>query len=182
MICKWMDNRSVLFLLSALEGMNDILSVQRREKSSKTNSSVPCPKVVKLCNSGMGGVDLMDQRTAVYRLDRKSSVRFYLQFFFDLIWWISHMPIIASFITWNILRNCPSFQKYRVQYHQDWKMIVPMSRPSKKKNQPESIDNHGGHLPDYQTMQKRGANCAMAVKENRTFIIVLACNIPLTFQ
>ena len=85
MICKWMDNRSVLFLLSALEGMNDILSVQRREKSSKTNSSVPCPKVVKLCNSGMGGVDLMDQRTAVYRLDRKSSVRFYLQFFFDLI-------------------------------------------------------------------------------------------------
>ena len=82
MICKWMDNRSVLFLLSALEGMNDILSVQRREKSSKTNSSVPCPKVVKLCNSGMGGVDLMDQRTAVYRLDRKSSVRFYLQFFF----------------------------------------------------------------------------------------------------
>ena len=69
-----------------------------------------------------------------------------------------------------------------IQYHQDWKRIVPISRPSKKKNQPESIDNHGGHLPDYQTMQKRGANCAMAVKENRTFIIVLACNIPLTFQ
>ena len=78
MICKWMDNRSVLFLLSPLEGMNDILSVQRREKSSKINSLVPCPKVVKLCNSGMGGVDLMDQCTAVYRLDRKSSVRFYL--------------------------------------------------------------------------------------------------------
>ena len=28
-----------------------------------------------------------------------------------------------------------------------------MSRPSKRKDQPESIDNHGGHLPDYQTMR-----------------------------
>ena len=32
MACKSMDNRSVLLLPSALEGMNDILSVQRREK------------------------------------------------------------------------------------------------------------------------------------------------------
>ena len=42
MACKWMDNRSVLLLSSALEGMNDILSVQRREKGSNTRSSVPC--------------------------------------------------------------------------------------------------------------------------------------------
>ena len=27
MACKWMDNRSVLLLPSAIEGMNDILSV-----------------------------------------------------------------------------------------------------------------------------------------------------------
>ena len=82
MACKWMDNWSVLLLSSALEGMNDILSVQRREKGSKTNSSVSCPKVVRLYNSGMGGVDLMDQRTAAYRLDGKSSVRFYLLIYF----------------------------------------------------------------------------------------------------
>ena len=50
-----------------------------------TKSSVPYPKVVKLYNSGMGGVALMDQRTASYRLDQKSSVRFYLQIFFDLM-------------------------------------------------------------------------------------------------
>ena len=83
MACKWMDNRSVLLLPSTLEGMNDILSGQRREKGSKNKSSVPCPKVVKFYNSGMGGVDLMDQRTAAYLLDGKSSVRFYLRIFFD---------------------------------------------------------------------------------------------------
>ena len=54
-----------------------------------------------------------------------------------------------------------------------------MSRPSKGKNQPELIDNHGGHLLDYQSMRKRYAYCAMEGKENRTFVIYLACNIPL---
>ena len=54
-----------------------------------------------------------------------------------------------------------------------------MSSPSKRKNQPESIDNHGGHLPDYQTMRKRCAYCAMEAEENRTFAICLACSIPI---
>ena len=80
-----MDNRSVLLLSFDLEEMNGVLSVQRREKGSKIKSSVPCPKFLKLYNSGMGGVDLMDQRTAAYRLDRKSFVRFYLRIFFDLM-------------------------------------------------------------------------------------------------
>ena len=66
MACQWLDNQSVLLLSSVVAGMKDILSVQRRKKGSKTKSSVSCPKVVKLCNSGMGGVDLMDQRTAAY--------------------------------------------------------------------------------------------------------------------
>ena len=47
MACKWMDNWPVLLLSSALEGMNDILPVQEREKGSKTKSLVPCPKVFK---------------------------------------------------------------------------------------------------------------------------------------
>ena len=48
MACKWIDNRSVLLSSSALEGMNDKLSVQRRKKGSKTKSSILCPKFVKL--------------------------------------------------------------------------------------------------------------------------------------
>ena len=78
MACKWMGNRSVLLLLSVLEEMNGILSVQRREKGSNTKSSVPCTKFVNIYNSGMDGVYLMDQRTAAF-------VRFYLRIFFDLM-------------------------------------------------------------------------------------------------
>ena len=153
MACKWMDNWSVLLLSSALEGMNDTLSVQKREKGSKTKTLVPCPKVVKLYNSRMGGVDLIDQRTASFRLDPKSSVRFYIRIFFNLM----DIAYVNSYLIYNIkYPDKLSLFDYKIvgaknliQYHQSRKRAVPMPRLSKRKNQPESIDNHGGHLPDY---------------------------------
>ena len=183
MACKWMDNRSVLLLSSALEGMNDILSVQRREKSSKTKRLVPCPKVFKLYNSSMGWVDLMDQRTAAYHLDQKSSVRYYLRIFFDLM----DIACVNSYLIQNMkhpnklpLLDYKIFAaKNLIQYCQGRKRTVPISWPSKRKNQPESIDNHVGHLPDYQMMRKRCADCAMEGKKNRTFFICFACTVSL---
>ena len=99
----------------------------------------------------------MDQRTATYRLDRKSSVRFYLYIFFDLM----EITCVNSYLIYNMKHpNKLSLLDYKIvvaknliQYHQGRKRAVPMSRPSKRKNQPESIDNHGEHLPYYQTMQ-----------------------------
>ena len=98
MTCKWTDNWSVLVLLSALEVMNDLLSVQRRKKGSKTKSSVTCNKVVKPYNSSMGRVNLLDQCTTPYYLDWKSSVRFYLHILFDLI----DMACVKSYFIYNM--------------------------------------------------------------------------------
>ena len=80
-----MDNQSVLLLLTDLEDLNDLSTVQQREQGSKSKSAVTCPKFVKLYNDGMGSVNLMDQRTASYQLHRKFFVRFYLRIFFDLM-------------------------------------------------------------------------------------------------
>ena len=134
-----MDNWSILLLSSALEGMNNILSVQRREKGSNTKSLVPCSKVVKLYNSSMGGFDLMDQSTAAYCLDRKSSVRFYLHILFDLM----DITCVNSCLIYNMKHpNKLSLLAYKtvvaknlIQYHQDRKRAVPMWRPSERKNQ-----------------------------------------------
>ena len=101
----------------------------------------------------MGGVDLMDQYTTAYRLDQKSSVRFYFCIFFDLM----DITCVNSYLIYNMKHpNKLSLLDYKIivaknliQYHQGWKRAVPMSRLCKRKNQPESIDNHGGHLPDY---------------------------------
>ena len=122
--------------------MNDILSVHRREKGSKTKSSVSCPKVIKLYNSGIGGVDFMDQRTATYRLDQTSSARLYHRIFFDLM----NIACVNSYLNYNIRHpNKLSLLDYKIvvaknliQYHQGRKRAVPMSTPSKRKNQPGS--------------------------------------------
>ena len=58
MACEWLDNRSVLLVSTALEDMDDVSSIQRREKESETKSGIPYPTIVKLYNNGMGGVDL----------------------------------------------------------------------------------------------------------------------------
>ena len=112
MACKWMDNRSVLLLSSALEGMNGILSVQRREKDSKTKVFGSLP---------YSGVDIMDQRTAAYRLDRKSYVRFYLRIFFDLM----DIACVNSYLIYNMKHPYKLFlldyeifvAKNLIQYH-----------------------------------------------------------------
>ena len=129
------------------------------------------------------GLQFLVLRSVACCLNRKSSVRFYLRIFFDLmdiacvnsylIYYMKH-PNKLSILDYKI-----AVTKNLIQYHQGLKRAVRMSRPSKRKNQPESIDNHGGHLPDYQTMRKRCLYCAMEGKENRTFVICLACNIPL---
>ena len=123
--CKWIDNSSVLLLSSALERMNDILSAQRREKCSKIKSLVPCCKVVKHYNSGMGGVDLMNQRTATYCMDRKSSIRFYPCIFFYLM----DIACLNSYLIYK-MQNTNKFSalnykifvaKHLIQYHQGGK-------------------------------------------------------------
>ena len=163
--------------------LKNILSVQRRQKGSKTKSSVPHPKFFKLYNSGVGGVDLIDQRTAAYRLDRKSSVGIYFCIFFHLM----DIACVNSYLIYNMkhpnklpLLDYKIFvAKNLIEYHQGQRRAVPKSRPSNRKNRPESIDIHGGDFPDYQTTRKQCPYYAVEGKENRIFVICLPCNIPL---
>ena len=181
MACKWMDNWSLLLLSSALEGMNDILSVQMREKGSKTKSSVPGPKIVKLYNSGMGGVYLMNQHTAACHLDRKSSLRFSLRIFFDLtdiecvnIYLICNMkhPNKLSLLDYKIVVS-----KNLTQYHQGCKRVVPISRSSKKSTNLNRLII----MEDIYQIIKGCENDARTVqwRVEKTFVICLACNVPI---
>ena len=104
----WMDNKSVIMLSTAVDGFNTLAAVQRRQKESATaKSTFNCPTVVKLYNSGMGGMGLLDQRAAACRLYRKSRCRFYLHIFFDL-WDIARTN---AFIVFNILLGTVCWEK-----------------------------------------------------------------------
>ena len=83
---KWFDNRGVTMVGTCLEKCNKVLTVTRRVKGQSAKIPVPYPEIIKDYNSGMGGVDLFDQKTAAYKLHRKSSGgRYYLRLFYDLI-------------------------------------------------------------------------------------------------
>ena len=76
----------------------------------------------------------MDEHTAADRLDRKSSLGFYLCIFFDLmdiamvnsylIYYMKH-PNKLPFLDYKI-----AVGKNLIQYNQDQKRLVPMSIPS----------------------------------------------------
>ena len=177
-----MDNRSVLLVSTALEGMDDVSSVQMREKGSATKSAIPCPTAVKLYINSMGGVD-PDQQTAAYQLNRKSSVRLYLRIFFDLL----DIACVNSFLVYNmkhpkqltLLDYQTVIAKNLVRWHQSCQRAVPLSRPSKRKNTSVASNDHDGHLPEFQPTRKRCTYCSKEGKENRTFVVCLACDIPL---
>ena len=47
--------------------------------------TVSGPNIIKVYNNSMDGVDITDQKTAAYRLSRKSKYHFYLSMLFDLM-------------------------------------------------------------------------------------------------
>lgn len=70
----WYDSYAVLILSSSNDGADGCYPVFFRMKGSATKASVSCPNVVKLFNNSKRGVDLIDQKTVLYRLDRKSEL------------------------------------------------------------------------------------------------------------
>ena len=104
MACKWMDNRSVLILSSALEGMNDILSVQRREKSSRPSLRLLALRLFSFTIAAW--VELILWTSVLLHIVWIESHLLDFTSAFSFIWWLSHVSILTSFITWSILTNC----------------------------------------------------------------------------
>ena len=51
-------------LETSVDGMSGVSNIMRRKKRSATNTPFSCPKIIKLYNNGMGGVDIMDQKNS----------------------------------------------------------------------------------------------------------------------
>ena len=55
-----------------VDGICGAYNVMRQTKSLATKTRISCPNIIKLYNNSMGGVDIVDQKTAAYRNDRKT--------------------------------------------------------------------------------------------------------------
>ena len=98
--CKWFERRLGSILFSNVEELIITSTVSCQQEGPSSKILVPQPDIIKICNKGMDGVEVIYQRTVVYHLDRKSTIRFCLHIFFDL------MDVIVcsnSYIIYNMM-------------------------------------------------------------------------------
>ena len=53
--------------------MRNLIKYEQLLVEQNERAAALCPEMIKGYNSGMGGVDIFDQKTAAYKLDCKSS-------------------------------------------------------------------------------------------------------------
>ncbi|KAF2897204.1 hypothetical protein ILUMI_08971 [Ignelater luminosus] len=77
----WMDTKEVM-VLSNCHG-NESVEISRTGKD-ETKIKLSCPEAIQFYNSHMGGVDLSDQLTGLYEVDRKS-MKWWKKVFYKLL-------------------------------------------------------------------------------------------------
>ena len=160
-----------------------------REKGSAQKRTIPCPSIIKEYNGGMGGVDLCDQLKTVYALDRRSTFRYYLRIFFDLM----DMSCVNSYIVYQkvtattdrlTLREFKLVVAQKLIGQQNFrKRSFPVSRPSKiaKRMLNENIQP-ANHLPHFREKRARCVLCSSSGLENRSAVSCQSCDVTLCLQ
>jgi hypothetical protein len=183
--CKWYDNRGVVLLAANTDGVDEMTSVGRRKKGAATKTIVPCPQMIKRYNAGMGGVDLLDQRTAAYRLDRKSTHRFYLRIFFDLM----DIACVNAYIVYATLNPESAMTLLDFKISLSRSLIGPYC--SRKRNVPSTRVNRRNsiisvmpaevpqHMPIVEAVRQRCHYCAKEGSQKKSKIRCSVCGIYL---
>ena len=179
-----------MLLGSHLEEITSILTVLRRLKGSLSKIPINCPNGIKLYNSKMGGVDLMDQQKSAYQLDRRSKFWFYYHLFIDLF----DVALLNSFIVYRKLEDedltlkefkicialCIALKLIASFVSQ--KLSCPNDHPFKctKAQRPGPIPP--SHVLIFLETRRRCNVFSQAEKENRTLVTCLLCDVPLFLQ
>lgn len=91
----WFDNK-IVHLLSSFVGAQPESEVKRYFVSEKKHKMVTCPRIVKVYNVHMGGVDLLDSILGYYRIKIRSK-KWYHRIFFHLI----DMITVNAWLLWR---------------------------------------------------------------------------------
>ena len=160
--------------------------MQRRRKDSSSKIPVNYPNDIKLYNSKMDGVDLMDQLKSAYQLDRRLKFQFYLRLFFDLF----DVALVNSFIVYKKLENKDlTLKEFKIcialkliASFVSQKLSCPNYCPSKhtKAQRPGPILS--SHLPVFLETRRRCTVFSQAGKENRTSVTCSLSDVALCLQ
>ena len=166
---------------TCLEECDKILTVSGRVKGQSAKIPVPYPEIIKDYNSGMSGVDLLDQKASAYKLDLKcSGGRYYLRLLFDLM----DISVVNSHIVYKEL-NPKGMQlldfktvlaKSLVGTYNTRSRNTPASHVSCREVLPASVPLH---LPVLQQTRGKCRYCYTGGIENKTYIKCNTCGVFL---
>ena len=99
-IFQWFDSKSVM-LTSNFAGVNPQETVERWDRKKKERVLIPRPNAVGCYNQSMGGTDLFDMISSLYRLDHKSR-KFYRRIFF----WVLGSATVNAWVHYKRQFQC----------------------------------------------------------------------------
>ncbi|CAF1455356.1 unnamed protein product [Rotaria magnacalcarata] len=99
---RWYDN-NIVTCLSTLSGCESIDMVKRWSSSQKQHIQVKRPNVIKLYNTHMEGVDLLDMLVSFYRINNRSK-KYYMKIIFHLI----DLSVVNGWLLY--CRDCSQFR------------------------------------------------------------------------
>ena len=177
--CKWLNWRPITMLFSNISGMQSTSAVQRWMKWSATKILVPCPDVIKMYNQGIGGIDLVDQRTSACNLDRRSSIRFYLM----------DAACVNTFIVCNMMhQNDLNLFEYKtivstnlVGWYTSRRRAPPEQKLGSKRKYQYHFErkNLSLRLPEFQHSRKRCEYCYKERFDRKKFAKCTECSVFL---
>ena len=166
-------------LFSNVKGMAKTLTTPCRQKGSASKIQVPCTDVIQMCNKGMGGVDFIHQRAAVYHLYRKPCIRFHFVHIFDLL----DLACANSYIVYSMMHPNDLtlldfetiFSTYLITRYESRNTAPPDGkRGSKRKDQYHfEQGNLSPHLPEIQNIQSRFEYCYKERNDLKTYVLWL---------
>ena len=192
---RWFDNKKV-DTASSYVGLGEGGEAERWDKKEGKKVKISCPEIIKEYNRFMGGVDLLDSLTSLYKYTIKSR-RWYMYLFY-------HTIIIAVVNSWlwykrqaKLLKVKPvKLSVFLLDIAEALIMVKrPVGRPSSavltpppakkinrmKKSSP-TLDvrlDGVGHMPVY--VEKRGS-CKSANCKSLTFVKCMKCEVHVCFM
>lgn len=102
-VVRWFDNKTV-DILSNYIGLDPLGEVRRLDKASKSYIQVERPAIIEQYNKFMGGIDLLDSLTSLYKQKIKSRI------WYMYIFW--HTIMIRAVNSWLwYRRHCKLLQE-----------------------------------------------------------------------
>lgn len=120
-VVKWQDNKPV-HLASNFVGIGTNDTAKRWDKKSKKYIEVTRPEIVSLYNTGMGGVDLLDQLISYYRIFIRSR-KWPLRVIFHFV----DFAICSSWLEYKSEKEKAGTSKKRIQDLLHFRMELAMS-------------------------------------------------------